>query len=106
MNPSDFENATGINGVAAVAAFIGAAASLRWAKELTVMGAISAVIIGTVAAVAGTPALLTYFKLAPVYENGIAFLIGLGAMQAVPVFFAIIDRVRAVKIPGVPDTKE
>lgn len=103
MNFPDFDTVTGVSGRATLLAFIAAAASLRWARELTVVGAFTALLLGTAAAIAITPALMSFFKLAPVYENGIAFLIGLGALQAVPVLYALLDRVRGAKLPGLPD---
>ncbi len=62
--------------------------------------------LGTCAAIGVTPMLISFFKLGPSWENGIAFLIGLGALQFVPVFFSLIDRLRGLKLPNVPDAKE
>jgi Kef-type K+ transport system membrane component KefB len=96
----------GIKYATIVCAFVGAAVSLSYAKEMTKAQAVTAIIVGTAVAVMATPLALHYLGLANELERAIAFFAGLAAMRSVPVFFSLIDRLRDIKLPWLSDPKE
>lgn len=68
-----------------LAGFAGGVISLSFVKELTGKQAMAAVLTGTVTAIYVTPVALHFFGLASApYENGVAFVIGLTAMNIIP----------------------
>lgn len=103
LDPQTIENIAGIKVATLVASFIGAAASLSYAKEMTRGQAVAAVFTGTAVAVFAAPLALHYLNLPDVLERGVAFFAGLVAMRAVPALLAIVDRSRNIKLPSLPD---
>jgi len=100
------DSVAGIKIATLVFSFLGAAVSLSYAKEMTRTQAVVAVLAGTAVAVSAAPLALHYLGLSEPFERGIAFFSGLVAMRAVPVLLALVDRVRDVKLPSLPDTKD
>lgn len=93
----------GISYAVLIGAFIGSAASLSYAKEMTKRQAMTAFLVGGAVACAATPLAIHYLSAPTELAGAIAFFWGLGAMRAVPVFFALIDRTRNAKLPALPD---
>lgn len=106
IDPTSVENIAGVKGVTLVFAFLGAAVSLSYAKEMTRGQAVTAVLAGTAVAVSAAPLALHYLALPDPFERGLAFFAGLVAMRAVPALLAVVDRFRNVKLPSLPDSEE
>jgi hypothetical protein len=106
LDPTAVENIAGVKVATLVFAFLGAAVSLSYAKEMTKGQAVTSVLAGTAVAVSAAPLALHYLALPDPFERGLAFFAGLVAMRAVPVLLALVDRIRNVRLPNVPDTKE
>lgn len=104
--PTAEESLAGIKYGTLIFAFLGAAVSLSYAKELTRPQAVTAVLTGTAVAVMATPMALHYLDLPASLERAVAFFAGLAAMRAVPVLFDLIDRLRDIKLPWLSDPKE
>lgn len=100
------DSVAGIKYATLIFAFLGAAGSLSYAKEMTRTQAVTAVVTGTAVAVMAAPVALHYLGLPDTLERAIAFFAGLGAIRAVPVFFSLIDRLRDIKLPWLSDPKE
>lgn len=84
-DPGISDGVFGVKFVAMVAGFAGGVVSLSFVKELTARQAIMAVLTGAITAAYGTPAVVHYFGSGvQSYENGIAFVIGLTAMNIIP----------------------
>lgn len=93
----------GVKIAAIVFAFLGAAVSLAYQKEMTRGQVVTGVFVGVAVSVATTPLVLHYFSMPDSMERGISFLAGLVAMRAIPVVFSLVDRLKGVKLPGVAD---
>ena len=106
IKPPDADSVAGIKYSVLFFAFLGAAASLSYAKEMTRTQALTAILVGTIVSVMATPLALHYLALPGELDRAIAFFAGLGAMRAVPVLFSLIDRVRDIKLPWLSDPKE
>ena len=109
LHPPDADSVAGIKYATLVFAFLGAAVSLSYAKEMTRPQAVTAIATGASVSVAATPLMLHYFGMPDSLERAVAFFAGLAAMRAVPVFFSLIDRLRDIQLPwlGAPkDPKE
>ncbi len=104
--PSPADSVAGIKYATLIFAFVGAAVSLSYAKEMTRPQALTAIIVGTVVAVMATPLALHYLGLANELERAIAFFSGLAAMRSVPVFFSLIDRLKDIQLPWLTNPKE
>lgn len=104
--PSAADSVAGIKYSVLIFAFLGAAISLSYAKEMTRTQALTAIATGTLVAVMGAPVALHYLGLPDSLERAIAFFAGLAAMRLVPVGFALIDRLRDIKLPWLSDPKE
>lgn len=89
----------GIKLATLIFSFLGAAVSLSYAKELTRWQALTALTTGTVASVAATPLVLHYLGLSEGFERGVAFMVGLVAMRAIPAILALVDRIKSIKLP-------
>lgn len=100
------DSVAGIKYSVLIFAFLGAAVSLSYAKEMTRAQALTAVVTGTAVAVMGAPVALHYLGLPDELERACAFFAGLAAMRAVPVFFSLIDRMRDIKLPWLADRNE
>lgn len=96
----------GIKYATLVFAFLGSAVSLRYAKELTRFQMFISIIAGTAVSVSASPLVLHYLNLSDSLERAIAFFAGLFAMRGVPVLLSLVDRLRDIKLPNLPDTKE
>jgi hypothetical protein len=72
------------------AAFLGAAVSLSYTKELTRSQMVGAVVVGTAVSVYGAPLALHYLGLVEAMERPVSFFIGLSAMRFIPL---VMDRV-------------
>lgn len=84
----------GVKLASLVAGFAGGVVSLSYLRELTRAQMLLAVATGSLTAGYITPAVLHYILFPSELENGIAFLIGLTAMNIVPGFIALADRFR------------
>lgn len=93
----------GVKAVSIVLAAFGSAISLSYMKNLTPKQAIVSFISGLITSVAVTPMVMDYLKIADRLEGGVAFLVGLSAMAAIPAFISVVGRMRGVKVPFVPD---
>lgn len=91
--PIDPQSATesliGVKFSTLFAAFLGAAVSLSYTKELTRPQMLGAVLVGTAVAVYGAPLALHYAGLAESLERPVSFFIGLCAMRGIPL---VMDR--------------
>ncbi|ATD62491.1 peptidase M48, Ste24p [Janthinobacterium sp. ROICE36] len=96
----------GISYAVLIGGFIGSAASLSYAKEMTKKQAVAAFLVGGAVSCAATPLAIHYLGAPAELAGAMAFFWGLGAMRAVPVFFALIDRTRSAKLPILPDQPE
>ena len=96
----------GVSVATVVFGFFGSAISLSYAKELTRTLAVVAVFAGTVTAVATTPLAMYYGSFPAPLVNGIAFLLGLTTMAAIPVLFSLVERIKDLKLPQLPDRKD
>lgn len=104
--PAAPDAVAGIKYSAFLFAFLGAAISLSYAKEMTRGQALTAVFTGTIVAVMGAPVAQHYLGLPDTLERAVTFFAGLAAMRLVPVGFALIDRLRDIKLPWLKDPKE
>jgi hypothetical protein len=100
----------GIKLASLVAGFAGGVVSLAFVQALTRAQAIGAVAVGSLTAAYMTPAIVQYFNIGPGYENGVAFLIGLLAMQVIPLVQKlavrrVTDRIENGQTGGQPTTK-
>jgi len=91
-------------------AFLGSAASLSYAKEMTKVQAAASVAVGIAVAVGTSPLVMYYSSLPDPLERAVAFVLGLFAMRVVPTVLARAEAiVGAFKLPGqsgTNDTKE
>lgn len=101
IEPND--SVMGMKYATIVFSFLGSAMSLSYAKEMTKTQAITAIITGATVAVVAAPIVLHYLDLPDSFERAIGFFGGLGAMRLVPVFFALIDRLRDIRLPWLAD---
>ena len=106
LQPPGADSVAGIKYVTLVFAFLGAAVSLSYAKEMTRPQAVTAIATGAAVSVAATPLLLHVLGWPDSLERAIAFFAGLAAMRAVPVFFTLIDRLRDVRLPWLAEPKD
>jgi hypothetical protein len=100
---SDF---LGVKTATLIAAFLGSVLSLSYIPQLTRAQVFSSVATGVAIAAYGAPMAISGFGLPEVLERGVAFFAALLAMRLVPVMFFLVDRLKNVKIPFLPDTKE
>lgn len=82
-----------------IAAFAGAILSLSFLKGLTRRQAMCAVVTGFLCSVFTTPFIVAYFSLPGDVESryGVAFLVGLLAMNLIPGIRAAIERLLAMR---------
>lgn len=73
----------------AVAGFAGGVASLSYLKPLSKTLAFASVITGALFATYVTPLFTDWFKLGPAAEHGSAFLLGLTAMNLIPLALGV-----------------
>jgi len=103
IEPND--SVMGMKYITIVFSFIGSAMSLSYAKEMTKPQAVIAVVTGATVAMMAAPVVLHYSNLPESFERAVGFFGGLGAMRLVPVFFALIDRLRDIRLPWLTDSK-
>ena len=92
----------GVKYAALVAGFAGGVVSLSYGRELTRLQSAMAVLSGSLVAAYGTPIAVHYLDLgvgSPL-ENGIAFGLGLTAMNIIPGVLTLADRWG--RNPGLP----
>lgn len=84
---------------AVIAGFVGAILSLSFLKGLTRKEAVAAVLTGFASSVFTTPFVVAYFGLPGDLESryGVAFLIGLLAMNLIPAVKAALERIFALR---------
>lgn len=84
---------------AVIAGFVGAILSLSFLKGLTRKEAVVAVLTGFASSVFTTPFVVAYFGLPSDVESryGVAFLIGLLAMNLIPAVKAALERIFALR---------
>lgn len=82
----------GVKLASLLAGFAGGVVSLSYLKELNNGQMFLSVITGALTAGYITPAVLHYVTFPQELENGVAFLIGLTAMNIVPGFINLADR--------------
>lgn len=85
----------GVKFATLIAGFAGGVVSLSFVKELKPVQAALAVFTGAVSAGYGTPLVLQYFNLTQAGENGIAFLVGLTAMNLIPGIIKLSERFKS-----------
>jgi len=102
-----FETLFGVKSYATlVMAFFGAAISLSYVQELSRLRLFFSLCGGTAAAINAAPLLVYYFQIPEALEHAVAFFAGLLAMRAFPVLLAMVDRLRGIPLPGLPEKKE
>lgn len=84
----------GVKYSATIAGFMGSIVALTFIKELTFVQLILAIITGCSTSTYVTPLVMYYFKIPVSINDGIAFLIGILAMNLIPALIALIDGVR------------
>jgi len=77
-----------------LAGLFGSLVELTFLKELTRLQMIGALITGSATSTYLTPLAMFYFNLTPEVNNGIAFLMGLVAMNIVPAIISTAEAVR------------
>lgn len=86
--------ALGLKYATLVAGFAGGVVSLSYVKELSKIQSVLAVITGSLCAGYMTPVVSHWMEVAPVLENGIAFMLGLTSMNVVPGVLKVSERFR------------
>jgi hypothetical protein len=90
------ENFLGIKAATVVAGFVGAVVSLSAVASLTRTQAGMAVLVGVGTSAYITPAVVYYYTIeAEPLHNGLAFMVGLVAMQVVPGVIRIAEMFKA-----------
>jgi predicted membrane channel-forming protein YqfA (hemolysin III family) len=77
-----------------IAGFFGSVIALTFAKELTLLRLIFAILTGCVTSIYTTDIAVHYLGIEPTLDNGVAFLIGLTAMALIPVIFSFIEQIK------------
>lgn len=77
-----------------VAGFAGGVVSLSYVRQLTKGQAFLAVITGSISAGYATPVVNHFFNLPTSLENGVAFIVGLTAMNIIPGILNLSERFR------------
>lgn len=91
----------GINQGTLVAALLGAALSLGYAKETTPLRYVLAFATGVAAAFYLAPLAVHYLSLGDGFESAFAFIIGFTAFRAIPALLSFVDRLRDIKLPWI-----
>lgn len=84
----------GVKYSTAIAGFFGSVVALTFAKELTILHLLFAILTGCVTSVYTTDMAVHYLGIEPTLDNGVAFLIGLTAMALIPVVFSFIEQLK------------
>lgn len=84
----------GVKYSTAIAGFFGSVVALTFAKELTLLRLLFAILTGSLTSVYTTDIAVHYLGIDPTLDNGVAFLIGLTAMALIPVVFSFIEQLK------------
>ncbi|HPX06657.1 MAG TPA: hypothetical protein PLC17_12025 [Tenuifilaceae bacterium] len=84
----------GVKYSTAIAGFFGSVVALTFAKELTILRLLFAILTGCATSVYTTDIVVHYLGIEPTLDNGVAFLIGLTAMALIPVVFSFIEQLK------------
>lgn len=84
----------GVKYSTAIAGFFGSVVALTFAKELTILRLLFAILTGALTSVYTTDIAVHYLGIDPTLDNGVAFLIGLTAMALIPVVFSFIEQLK------------
>lgn len=79
---------------ALLAGFFGSLVALTFIKELTRVQMLIALVTGLLTSAYLTPLVMFYLKITPEINDGIAFIVGLVAMNIVPAVIAVSESVR------------
>lgn len=79
---------------ASIAGFFGSVVALTFLKELTVLQMLLAVFTGCATSTYTTPLFMHYLSVSSELNDGVAFVIGVVAMNLVPAVLALVDSVR------------
>ncbi len=100
------DSIAGIKYATLMAGFLGSVISLSYTKELTRFQMGCGVMSGTIVAVYAAPLALHYINVPDTLERAIAFFTGLAAMRGVPALLNLVDRLKDLKLPAIPDREE
>lgn len=78
----------------AIAGFFGSVVALTFAKELTILRLIFAILTGVLTAHYSTNPLVYYLKVPVEFRDSVAFLVGLLAMSLIPLIFLIVEELK------------
>lgn len=78
----------------AIAGFFGSVVALTFAKELTRLRLIFAILTGSLTAHYSTGILSYYLKIPVEFNDSLAFSVGLLAMSLIPVLFLIVEEIK------------
>ena len=78
----------------AIAGFFGSVVELTFAKELTLLRLIFAILTGALTAHYSTGPLVHYLKVPVEFHDSLAFGVGLLAMSLIPVLFLAVEEIK------------
>jgi hypothetical protein len=81
-----------------IAGFIGGIVSLKFVQDLNRWAAVLAVFTGSAGANYGTPVLLHYMPLDASLEYPAAFLVGLTALNIIPIIIKATEKVNLIQL--------
>jgi hypothetical protein len=84
----------GVKYSTAIAGFFGSVVALTFAKELTLLRLILAIITGSLTAHYSTSPLAYYLKVPIEFNDSLAFGVGLLAMSLIPLIFSILEELK------------
>lgn len=84
----------GVKYSTAIAGFFGSVVALTFAKELTLLRLIFAVLTGSLTAHYSTNPLSYYLKIPVEFNDSLAFGVGLLAMSLIPVLFLAVEEIK------------
>lgn len=84
----------GVKYSTAIAGFFGSVVALTFAKELTLLRLIFAVLTGSLTAHYSTGPLVYYLKIPVEFHDSLAFGVGLLAMSLIPVIFLAVEEIK------------
>lgn len=84
----------GVKYSTAIAGFFGSVVALTFAKELTFLRLIFAVLTGSLTAHYSTNPLAYYLKIPVEFNDSLAFGVGLLAMSLIPVLFLAVEEIK------------
>jgi len=78
----------------AIAGFFGSVVALTFAKELTLLRLIFAILTGSLTAHYSTGPLVHYLKIPVEFHDSLAFGVGLLAMSLIPILFLAVEEIK------------